>query len=443
MTNTVDLMSFRPLDPDIQQCPFDYHRAMRAEAPLLRIDGGLIGRPGEDVYCVSRHEDVLAVLRDPRTFSSRFGTPAAKVSASLAARLREVDADGWPNVSTMLTEDPPSHTRYRRLVSSAFTARRVAELEPEIRRICEDLVDRFDGQTQIEFLGQFGALLPIRAVAAILQVPDDHQQDFKRWATASVAAIGRAISDEERVAAQHVIVEQQHYFAAQLEERRVDPRDDFLTDLLNATLDGDDGTPGGPLNMAEMLSIIRQIQVAGSETTASLLADLMVVFAQAPDQFEAIRRDPSRIVSVVEEALRFASPNQGLFRIVTTDTTVAGQPVPAGATLWVMFGSANRDERTFADPDSFDPNREGLGRHIAFGKGIHVCLGAALARLEARVALETLAKRIQKIELHPDASLRYAPSAILRGLERLDLVLTYDDTDTDTDAGAIGPQDPL
>jgi cytochrome P450 len=225
-------------------------------------------------------------------------------------------------------------------------------------------------------------------------------------------------------AAQHVIVEQQHYFAAEIEARRVEPRDDFLTDLLNATLDASDDTPGGPLNMGEMLSIIRQIQVAGSETTASLLADLMVVFAQQPEQFEAVRRDPARIVAVVEEALRFTSPNQGLFRILTADTVVAGQPVPAGATLGVMFGSANRDERTFADPDAFDPERDGLGRHIAFGKGIHVCLGAALARLEARFAVEILAERFSRVEMAPDAKLRYAPSAILRGLERLDLVLT-------------------
>ena len=422
----VDPRSFAPFDPEIQQCPYDHYRAMRKEAPVLRLDGERFGRPGEDVFCVSRLDDVLAVLRDPTSFSSRFGTPAAKVSPELLARLREVDAQGWPNVSTMLTEDPPSHTRYRRLVSAAFTPKRIADLEPAIRVICNDLVDRFAGRTEIEFIAEFGVPLPIRAVAAVLEVPDDHQREFKRWADASVAAIGRSISDDARVEAQRTIVEQQHYFASQLEARRVEPRDDFLTDLVQAELPaGEDGGSGGPLNTAEMLSIIRQIQVAGSETTTSLMGDLLVIFASQPDLMGKLHDDPSLIPSVVEEALRYASPNQGMFRICREDTMLGGVMVPKGATLWVMFGSANRDESAWTDPDVFDPDRTDMSRHVAFGKGIHVCLGAALARLEARVAIEVLTARLASVSLVPGAPLRYAPSGILRGLERLDLRITY------------------
>ena len=267
--------------------------------------------------------------------------------------------------------------------------------------------------------------LPVRAVAAILDVADDHQEDFKRWADSSVAAIGRAISDDERVAAQRDIVAQQHYFAEQIELRRADPQDDFLTDLLHAELDAHDDVEGGPLSMAEMLSIIRQIQVAGSETTTGLLADLMVLFADHPDQWERVKAEPGRAGIVVEEALRISSPNQGLFRIATVDTEIAGTQIPAGSTLWVMFGSANRDEQAFASAAEFNPDRSDLHNHVAFGKSIHYCLGAALARLEATVAVQELAKVIDTIEVHDRDSLRYGSSFILRGLQRLDLVLTY------------------
>ena len=177
--------------------------------------------------------------------------------------------------------------------------------------------------------------------------------------------------------------------------------------------------------MAEMLSIIRQIQVAGSETTASLLADVMVQLANHPDEWERLQADPSRAALVVEEALRWASPNQGLFRIVTADTEIAGTPVPAGSTVWVMYGSADHDDRVFEDPEEFRPDRPGVNQHMAFGHGIHFCLGAALARLEAVSALQTLAARLDTIAVVDEASLRYGRSFILRGLEHLELDVTY------------------
>ena len=418
-------VGFDPTSDDVQQCPYPHYAAMRAEAPVLEIDGAAAGRPGERVFAVSRHEDVRRVLHDWHTFSSRFGAPAAKPSGELLARLREVEAGGWRNVSTMLTEDPPSHSRYRRLVSKAFTPRMVKQLGPRIDEICRELVDGFDGRERVDFLQSFAVPLPVRAVAEILEVPDDRQADFKRWADASISAIGRVISDDERVEAHRQMVEQQRWFADQIEERRADPRDDFLTHLLQAELDADDDVEGGPLEMAEMLSIIRQIQVAGSETTTSLLADLMVVMARDPEEWQKLRADPSRADVVVEEGLRWSSPNQGLWRIVQTDTEIAGTQIPAGSTVWVMFGSADHDESVFEDPESFCPEREGLSNHVAFGHGIHYCLGAALARLEATTAMRVLAERIESFQIVEADSLRYAPSFILRGLEALELDVTY------------------
>jgi len=418
-------VTFDATDDDVVQCPYPHYRAMRDEAPVLELDGATVGRRGEQVFAVSRHADVKRILHDHKTFSSEFGSSAASASPELRARLKEVYAAGWPNVSTMLTEDPPSHTRYRRLVSMAFTPKRVSLLEPDIRRICEELVDGFDSEARVDFLNKFAVPLPVAAVAAILQVPDTHRAEFKKWADSSVAAIGRIISDDERIAAETDIVEQQHYFVSELEKRRAEPQDDFLTDLLNAELPPDDDVEGGPLDIPEMLSIIRQIQVAGSETTASLLADLMVQLAQHPDEWEKLKADPDRAAKVVEEGLRWASPNQGLFRIVKEDTEVAGTPIPKGSTIWVMYGSADHDDRVFDDPEAFDPDRERLNSHIAFGHGIHFCLGAALARLEAVTALKVLASRIDTMSVVDPDSLRYGSSFILRGLQALELDLTY------------------
>lgn len=425
MTEPAVRPTFDATDDAVVQCPYPSYRAMRDHAPVLELDGAPFGRPGERIFAVSRHEHIKKIVHDPATFSSMFGSPAAKPSPELVARLREVIAQGWPNVPTMLTQDPPAHTRYRHLVSMAFTPKRVSLLEPEISRICAELIDGFGRAPRVDFLRQFAVPLPVRAVAVILEVPDARQADFKRWADASVAAIGRSISDDERLQCERDIVEQQHYFAAELDLRRNDPRDDFLTDLLNAVLPGEEDGQGGSLTMAEMLSIIRQIQVAGSETTASLLTDLMVRMASQPDEWERLKADPSRAGLVVEEGLRWASPNQGLFRIVTVDTEIAGTPIPAGSTVWVMYGSANHDDRVFDDPEEYRPDRPGLSNHIAFGHGIHYCLGAALARLEAVTAVRALASAIETITVVDGESLRYGGSFILRGLERLELDVTY------------------
>ncbi len=430
MSTTADgSVTFDAGDDAVVQCPYPHYRAMRDEAPALELDGAQFGRPGSTIFAVSRHDDVKRILHDTTTFSSRFGSPAALANPELRARLKEVVADGWPNVSTMLTEDPPVHTRYRKLVSRAFTPRRIKELDPQIQAICDDLVDDFGGESRVDFMTKFAVPLPVRAVAAVLEVPDDRQAEFKKWADSSVAAIGKIISDDERVAAERDIIEQQHYFAGEIEQRRAEPRDDFLTDLLNAELPPEDsdeeGVDGHPLDMAEMLSIIRQIQVAGSETTASLVADLMVQLAAHPEEWERLKADPERAATVVEEGLRWASPNQGLFRIVTADTVIADTPVAAGSTVWVMYGSADHDDRVFERPEDFWPDRPNLNSHIAFGHGIHFCLGAALARLEAVIALQTLARRIDTVRVVGEDDLRYGDSFILRGLETLEVELTY------------------
>ncbi len=411
-----ELAQFNPFDPETLQCPFPHYAAMRDEAPVIFNEP--LG-----VYMVTRHDLVLQILRDPQTYSSLFGNTSMPLPAEARDRMVEVIEEGYPRVSTMLTADMPEHTRYRRLVSKAFTPKVVAELEPEIRAITTRLIDSWIDDGRIEFVSQFGVPLPVEVIARALNVPDDRLADFKRWSDDSIAGIGTNIGLEERLAAERGVNEFQHYFAAELEKRRHDPQDDLLTGLVNARVDDDDEEieDKRPLDMPEMLSIVQQLLVAGNETTTKLLTEMVRLLAEHPDQWEAVRADPERAPKVVEEALRLSTPTQGMWRIATRDHELGGVEIPKGARLVIVFASANRDGELYDDSDGFDPDRDNLRDHLAFGKGIHFCLGANLSRLEGRVALEELSRRIASINLPDSNEYRYFPSFMLRGLERLDV----------------------
>ncbi len=414
-----DLAGFDPFDPATLQCPFPHYARMRDQAPVLRVDG--LG-----MYLVTRHDLVLEVLRDPETFSSGFGGVGMPMPREDRERMEAVFADGYPRVSTMLTADQPEHTRYRRLVTKAFTPKAIAELEPDIRRIAGELVDGWIDRPSVEFVEAFAVPLPVRVIARALNVPDDRLDDFKRWSDDSIAGIGTALSIDERIAAERGVNEFQHYFADQLEQRRRHPRDDLLTNLLDARVDHDDPDIDDkrPLDVPEMLSILQQLLVAGNETTTKMLTEMIRLLGEHPDEWAATRADPARIDGVVEETLRLSTPTQGMFRLATRDTELGGVPIPAGARLVVTFSAANRDATVFEQPDVFDPGRDRVRDHLAFGKGIHYCLGAGLSRLEARIALEELTKRIGSFRLAGSNTFEYHPSFLLRGLTRLEIELS-------------------
>jgi cytochrome P450 len=412
-----DLASFDPFDRETLQCPFPHYARMRAEAPVLHVD-----RLG--MYVVARHDLVLEVLRDQRTYSSSFGAVSVPLPREQRQRLADVHAEGYPRVSTMLTADQPGHTRYRRLVSKAFTPRVIAALEPEIRRIAAELIESWIDRPSIEFVSEFAVPLPVRVIARVLDVPDDRLDDFKRWSDDSIAGIGTMLSIDERVVAERGVNEFQHYFADQLERRRSDPRHDFLTGLLQARVEPDEAADTRPLDLPEMLSILQQLLVAGNETTTKMLTEMMRLLGEHPDQWLQARHDPARTERVVEETLRLSTPTQGMFRVVTRDVELGGVRLSAGDRIVVAFSSANRDEALFEHPDRFDPDRARLRDHLAFGKGIHTCLGAGLSRLEARVALEELSRRISSFDLAEHNTYDYFPSFLLRGLTRLDIDIT-------------------
>jgi cytochrome P450 len=425
------MIDFDPRRDDIKQCPFAHYAQLREHEPVHRMDGERVGRPGRDVYAVSTYDLVSQVLSDWRTFSSKVGSPGALPPAHLVPKLRDITAAGYERPPTMLTADPPVHTRYRRLVSKAFTPRRVAELAPTIETIVDELCDALDarlaaGESVIDLVPAVCVPIPTRTIAAALGVPQERYADFKRWADGSVASIGTDLDDDGWLAAAHIVVELQQYFAAELADRQANPRDDLLTDLVRARLTPEEtaeadlaGAQAEALSMGEMISIVQQLQVAGSETTASLIGDTIVMLHERPDEWERLRADASRATNIVEEALRLASPNQGMYRQVTADTDLGGVPLAAGSTLFVMFGSANRDESAFEGADRMNPDRPHVAQHLAFGRGPHYCIGAPLARLEATIALTTLARRYTRLEVLDPQALRYGASSILRGLTSL------------------------
>ncbi len=413
-----DSAAFNPFDPATMQCPYPHYSRMRAEAPVAFV-------PEVGLWFVTRHDLVLQVLRDHGTFSSRFGGPGTAIAGGGGdERLKAVVAEGYPRVSTMLTEDPPEHTRFRGLVNKAFTPKAIAAQEPFVRSIVTDLLDAWGTRTDIEFVRDFAVPLPVKAIATMLSVPAERYPDVKRWSDAFIAGIGTLLDADGRLESERTINEFQHYFAAELERRRSEPQDDLLSELLAARLD-EPGVDPRPLDTPEILSILSQLMTAGNETTTKLLAEAMRLLAQHPAEWAALQADPSRADAVVEEALRLSSPTQGMFRRVRHDTELGGVAIPQGSMVVAVFAAASRDTEVFGDDaEEFCPGRARGREHLAFGKGIHFCLGAPLSRLEARVALEEIARRVPGFRLADADGLRYFPSFILRGLEALPLELT-------------------
>jgi cytochrome P450 len=418
----IDLAAFNPFDAATLQCPWPHYAKMRAEAPVLPV-------PSMGIHLVTNHELVLEILRDTDTYSSNFGGAGMPLPPEDRKRIAEVIADAYPRVPTMLTADPPNHTRYRRLVSKAFTPRAIAALEPEIRRITVRLIDDLIAGGSAEFVEKFAVPLPVEVIAKALNVPDEDKADFKRWSDDSIAGIGTNISIDQRVEAERGVNEMQRYFANEINKRKVDPQDDILTNLLNARIDDNDPevVDKRELDMPEMLSIVQQLIVAGNETTTKMLTEMMRLLGENPAEWAKVKADPSRIPAVVEETLRLSTPTQGMWRIVTKDVELAGVKIAKGSRIVIVFASANRDEAVFGgegESDRFNPDGEHVGDHLAFGKGTHYCLGANLSRLEGRVALEELAKRLDSFVLSPTNDYGYHPSFMLRGLKRLELSVT-------------------
>jgi len=410
------MVDFDPLDPDTLQRPEQHLARLRADAPVHFIDS-------LKAYFVVRHDLVSEALRRPEVFSSQFPKSVLPLSEDDQRALAEALADGLPRPKTMITADGGVHTRYRRLVSKAFSPRAIAVLEPTVRTITTKLIDSWIDRDRIELVEDFAVPLPVEVIANALNVPEDRLADFRRWSDATVLTFGATPTVGERVAAIRTVQELQRFFVAALEERRRAPQDDLLTGLLEARIDDDDEEVDDkrPLDVPEMVSLVQELLVGGNETTTKLIAEMVRLLAADPGRWEHLRAHPEAIPTVVEESLRLASPAQAMWRLATQDIELGGVAIPAGSRVVLSYASANRDEGLYDQPDEFDPDRANLTEHLAFGRGPHFCIGASLARLEARVAFEELVQRVASISLPDTNDFPYNPSFLLRGLVRLDV----------------------
>ncbi len=400
-----------PISAEALSCPHQYNERLRAQGSVYKC-------PQSGIYFVTDFETVRKIARDHETFSNKFGQAMRPMNASqVDEEIAAIQAEGYPPVDTMLTEDPPVHRRYRGLVNQAFTARRVATLEGNIERICNDLIDKMLARGECDFVLEFAEPLPLTVIAEQLGVSLDDYELFKTWSDAFVAQLSGMASREEALEAARMIVQFQQYFAERLAERKENPQDDIISDIVHAQLEDE-----LPLDTPEMLSILQQLLVAGNETTTSAIAEGVLLMIQHPDQFAKLKANPDLVENLVEEVLRLSTPTANMWRVVTKDTEIDDTPIPAGSMVMLRFSSANRDNVTYPDPHTFDVERENAGTQIAFGYGVHMCVGASLARKEMNVAFRCLLNRIESFELACDEDeLNYPPNVLLRGLSSLPL----------------------
>lgn len=410
------LAGFDPHSETFYQDPYPAYALMRSEAPVFEIPE----TPG--LFFVTTWPLVRAALMDPELFSSVL-PPARRTSPppEVAAEVEELRAQGFAYTPALGTNDPPQHTRYRKMVNRAFTVRSLAWMEPLVDEVADQIAGALPDGEVIDAIASITIPLPVWAIMRILGIDDKYRNDLRRWSDSSTAALGGKLSADRWLEAERDMLEFQQVVCSILDERRANPGTDLLTTLVTA----EEGET--PLTNQELIWLVRELIVAGNETTIRALADIIVQLegmrADDPAVWDRLRDDEAFRRGVVEEGIRLASPVMGLWRVTTRDCEFGGAQVPAGSTMFLAFSSANRDTDVFKDPDVFDPLRENVKEHLAFGHGIHVCVGAGLARIEAEAALRALAENVTALEIVDSSSLRYGPSYGLRGLVALPVLV--------------------
>lgn len=417
MSNSIDaadITKVNMVSPEVLECPYPYYERVREEAPVHQTPLGF--------WAVSRYEDVLSVVRNPEMFSSL--AQSNSFVTTPPPEVIEIAKQGYPRVNTLLSNDPPSHTQFRNLVNKAFLPKRVAQLEDSIRKIANDLIDAFINDGKVDLVEQFAVGVPLTVIADALGVDRADMPKFKKWSDDSVAPLSGMLTPERQIECAHSRIEFQKYMVDRVHERETNLRDDLLSDLVSARFDSGERAGEG-MTMAEMLDVIAQLLVAGNETTTKLIAAATLMLVENPEQMAKVRADHSLIPNLVEEALRMEAPVQMLPRFTKEDVEVGGVAIPKGSVVMAMYGCANRDGAKYPNPDMFDIERDNARTQLAFGQGPHFCVGAALARSEARIAFELLLSRLNNIALASvNTPTHRELSMTLRGLTNLHLTFT-------------------
>jgi cytochrome P450 len=350
---------------------------------------------------VTSYAEARAALADPR------------LSKRIARGVTSGNHTGGPLSHHMLSSDPPDHTRMRRLVSAGFTARRVERLEPRIAAISEELLDAMAAHEEVDLIDHFAFPLPIQVICELLGIPSSDQASFRRWSNTMVTG-GLGQDPSRMVELREVLEELAAYITALLAAKRRDPGDDLLSALLDVREDGE------RLTEDELISMVFLMLIAGHETTVNLIANGTYLILTHPDQRDRLVAEPELMPAAIEEFLRFEPPVQtSTYRITAEPVEYAGVTIPAGEPVLISLLSANRDDTVFTDAQRLDVARRDAN-HLTFGHGIHFCLGAALARLEGRIAIGALLSRYPRLSLAVEPSaLAWRPGLLIRGLEKL------------------------
>ena len=379
--------------------PHAAFRRMRAEAPFSWYEAG-------GFWCVTKHADLQYVSRTPKLFSSAQGTQLFEVKRSHSG-----DPELVGGAQSIIRMDPPEHNRHRKLVIQGFTLRQIAKLEPRIREITVRALEAIPLGERVDFVDSVAIPTPMLVIAELLGVPPSDHESFRRWSDAIILAGSGGVDETSSQAIGDLFA----YFSKALEEHRVSPRDDVISVLLGAEIDGD------RLTEPEILIFLMTLLVAGNETVRSLISVGTLALLDHPDQLEAMRARPELIPNAVEELLRYVTPIQTFVRRATQDTELRDQKIREGDYLTLFYGSANRDEEVFGDDsDALDIEREDARRHLSFGFGEHLCLGASLARMEGRIVFEELLARMPRFAL--DGAAERQPSVLANALVRMPVV---------------------
>jgi cytochrome P450 len=376
---------YDPWDYTIDADPYPVWRRLRDEAPVYYNEQ-------HDFYALSRYDDVLTALVDTDTYKSGHGIV-----------LEMITPEPYENIEMMIMKDPPEHTRLRKLVARAFTPRAIADLEQRVRTLCGEFLDTVADQDEFDYVGAFAGLLPPTVILALVGYPEGHAAQFRELANTTLHVEegdthqGGRVSMASMVSKTGEIGQAAFQIIPELmEERRKDPQDDLLTGLVHSEIEEDGVTRR--LTLDEILGFVQLIALAGTETVARLLGFAAVTLGRNPDQRKELADDASLLPNAVEELLRYEAPSPIQSRWVARDVELHGVTIPRGARCSLLNGSADRDERHFPDPDRFDIHRD-IDRQLAFGYGAHFCIGAAVARLEGRVALHETLKRYPTWEI--------------------------------------------
>ena len=398
MTTTTDV-HYDPYDRSIDDDPYPVYRRLRDEAPLYYNEE-------YDFYAVSRFHDVQRAFLDRETYSSARGAVLEFIKADIE----------FPS-GVVIFEDPPIHSVHRGLLSRVFTPKKVQELEPKIRAFCNRALDPLVGSERFDFVVDLGSQLPMRTIGMLLGVPESAQEQARDRAVASLSTDpGKPME----VSADNI--GQADFFSEYIDWRETHPSDDLMTEISFAEFEDETGKVRR-LTRDEVLIYVSVVSTAGNETTNRLIGWMGKVLGEEPDQRRELVTDRSLEHNAIEELLRYEPPTPHVARYVTKPVEVHGQIVPPGSAMLCLSGSANRDERRFPVPDRFDIHREMGQQHFTFGRGIHYCLGAALARLEGRIALDEVLTRFPDWEVDREHATR-APTSTVRGWESLPVFVT-------------------